>query len=644
MKLLTAVVLLTTPALASVSAAARTRTAGHLKRSVLKREPLGWDRLRRGNKERTSSSSPKLHQRKVVTSGLPSELVSTLAQPVLDATTAVSPGIPFAEQNPVAAGIAALILGTYLGIKPGIGVTLLDNLLLAPAQSLQEAAFGLPTRDCVVIGNKIGQGNFGDVFEALWTKRPLNTQRVMGVPINEIREKLIVKRVKMQEDGAVRLGEVERYMNRRIKRVAPNICAPFIGSFFSNENGENQLWLVWKYDGLGTLQDYLSERDFPLNLETVVLGGEQKGTKLEREKRVVQELARQLFSNIKAMHDAGLVHRDIKPDNILITEQGRLKLLDLGAAVDLRNGFNYIPDEAILDPAYAPPERYVMPENTPKPPPSPLAELLSPFLWVRGRPDRFDTYSAGVILAQMAVPGIRNMDPKQFARTLVSYEQDVPDWRMKAAGNLGWDILDEDNGAGFKLLNALMEPDRSKRISAGQALSMPFLNKLSPLRLLEVGTTSVAAENIPQGGTAKELLKVPPKTQKGKLSGRLSSRAPSVSPGDKVQYNSATNNRWVPAVVKRVNLDGTVDLDIKPRADPASIRAAKGPGGFLSGIMGGRSSGDGFEAGESVQYRSSTNRDWVEARIMRINGDGSVDLDIKPMADPKRIRRLRAAK
>ncbi|KAG0248010.1 hypothetical protein BGZ95_008256, partial [Linnemannia exigua] len=45
-----------------------------------------------------------------------------------------------------------------------------------------------------------------------------------------------------------------------------------------------------------------------------------------------QGFALSICEGIKFLHSIGLVHRDIKPDNILITSSGEIKIADLGAA------------------------------------------------------------------------------------------------------------------------------------------------------------------------------------------------------------------------------------------------------------------------------------------------------------------------
>ncbi len=71
--------------------------------------------------------------------------------------------------------------------------------------------------------------------------------------------------------------------------------------------------------------------------------------------------ASQVLEALKASHATGIVHRDIKPQNVIISEtDSRAKLIDLGAAADLRVGINYVPNEFLLDPRYAPPQQYIM--------------------------------------------------------------------------------------------------------------------------------------------------------------------------------------------------------------------------------------------------------------------------------------------
>ena len=89
------------------------------------------------------------------------------------------------------------------------------------------------------------------------------------------------------------------------------------------------------HEGIANVFDY-GEEDGSAYLVMELVPGEALSTILERERVLptdkVLDIVAQTASALQAAHAAGLVHRDIKPGNLLITPEGRVKITDFGIA------------------------------------------------------------------------------------------------------------------------------------------------------------------------------------------------------------------------------------------------------------------------------------------------------------------------
>ncbi|KAM1741082.1 hypothetical protein FF1_011229 [Malus domestica] len=372
---------------------------------------------------------------------------------------------------------AVLALGalSYLWATPGVAPGFFDMFVLAFIERLFRPTY---KKDDFVLGKKLGEGAFGVVYKVSLANRKSSSKKEGD---------LVLKK-------ATEYGAVEIWMNERVRRACANSCADFLYGFLESSSAKKgpEYWLIWRFEGAATLYDLMQSKEFPYNVETMILGKVQDLPKgLERENRIIQTIMRQLLFALDGLHSTGIVHRDIKPQNVIFSEGSRIfKIIDLGAAADLRVGINYIPKEFLLDPRYAAPEQYIMSTQTPSAPSAPVATALSPVLWQMNLPDRFDIYSAGLIFLQMAFPSLRSDNSLiQFNRQLKRCDYDLVAWRKaaepRASADLrrGFELLDLDGGIGWELLTSMVRYKARQRISAKTALAYPYFDKEGLLAL-----------------------------------------------------------------------------------------------------------------------------------------------------------------
>lgn len=143
---------------------------------------------------------------------------------------------------------------------------------------------------------KLGEGGMGEVYKAQDTK----LDRFVAL-------KFLPSKLTATEDEKSRFiqeAKTASAMNH------PNVCTIYSIEEYENKENEKQLFIAMEFVDGKTLSD-------------------KKKTLSDKQKL---EISAQVAEGLAAAHDKGIVHRDIKPDNIMIRKDGIVQIMDFGLA------------------------------------------------------------------------------------------------------------------------------------------------------------------------------------------------------------------------------------------------------------------------------------------------------------------------
>ncbi|MER6946325.1 protein kinase [Nonomuraea sp. NPDC000554] len=179
----------------------------------------------------------------------------------------------------------------------------------------------------------LGRGTMGTVWRA--------RDRALGreVAVKEIR----------QDPGLTEEQRVElRERMVREGRLAARISHPAVAAIHDVIIQDNSPWIIMELIEARSLEQVIDEEG-PLP------------------PRLVAEIGVDLLGALRAAHAAGITHRDVKPGNVLITENGRVVLTDFGIAKAEGDSRLTKTGMVIGSPGYTAPERargeYTGPES-----------------------------------------------------------------------------------------------------------------------------------------------------------------------------------------------------------------------------------------------------------------------------------------
>ena len=157
----------------------------------------------------------------------------------------------------------------------------------------------IPNHPNFIINSELGSGGFGSVYKVLDT----NDNNIYAI-----------KRIKISNNN---IKDIENEIN-----ILKNLDSEYIVKYYDSFQVGNNFYIVMEYCDSSDLYNFIKEHRENNKLIDI---------------KIIFEIINNICQGLKVIHNKNIIHRDLRPKNIFMNKNNKIKIGDFGISKELIN-------------------------------------------------------------------------------------------------------------------------------------------------------------------------------------------------------------------------------------------------------------------------------------------------------------------